>query len=49
MNCWAAILANANILEPPGRAQAVAAANAKTAARKAEQAAAQAAKRKDSK
>ena len=43
---WAAILANANIPEPPGMAHCVAAAHAKTAARKAEQAAAEAAKRK---
>jgi hypothetical protein len=43
---WTAILANANIPEPPGMAQCVAAANAKTAARKAEQAAAEAARRK---
>jgi hypothetical protein len=43
---WADILANANIPEPPGRAQTVAAANAKTAARKADKAAAEAAKRK---
>jgi len=43
---WAAILANANIQEPPGVAQCVVAAHAKTAARKAEQAAAEAAKAK---
>ena len=42
---WATILANANIPEPPGRAQTVAAAHAKTAARKAEQAATEAAKK----
>ena len=43
---WAQLLADCGIPEPPGRAHCVAAAHAKTAARKAEQAAAEAAKAK---